>query len=305
MSWLIIVIIAHLFSAVLFIIDKYLLKREVPNPLTYAFWTGLLSIFTFILAPFGFSIPNTNIIITSLMAGLIWLVATITFYTALHQGESSRVVPTVGGLIPIFTLGFSFVFIGERLSLGELIAFCLLVSGGVMLSLLVTDKTKLFSNGHRDIKLSKAFIPAVGSALAFSMYFVLTKFIFIHEPLINGIIWIRLGAALGALLLLIPSSFRKIIFQKGVRFKRKAIGFFVAARGLGAVSGLLLFWAISLGSVTLVNALQGTQYLFLLLLAYLLFRKIPSLKEQFDKRTSIQKIFAIILICVGLAILIL
>ena len=95
-----------------------------------------------------------------------------------------------------------------------------------------------------------------------------------------------------------------MIFKKGEAIKAGTLGLFLSARGLGAVGGLLIYWAIFLGSVTLVNALQGVQYLFLLFLAFILFRKIPSLKEQFNKRVLTQKIFAIILICLGLVILV-
>lgn len=302
MNWLLIVIIAHFFSAGIFVIDKYLLKRGFPNPLSYAFWTGLFSVFVLILAPFGFSIPEASQIVIALAAGIIWLLAIIIFYTALAKGETSRVVPTIGGLIPLFTLGLSFIFLGERLSVKELIAFCLLVSGGIILSLLVT-KTRIFFK-KRKIRLTKTFISVLGAALVFAIYFVMTKFVFLHQNFINGLIWIRLGAVLGALFLLIPSSFRQMIFKKGETVKTRTLGLFLSARGLGAVGGLLIYWAIFLGSVTLVNALQGVQYLFLLFLAFILFRKIPSLKEQFNKRVLTQKIFAIILICLGLVILV-
>ncbi len=303
MSWLLIAIIAHFLNAGIFIIDKYLLKRGFPNPLSYAFYMGILSIFVLLLAPFGFSIPSVTQIIISLAAGIVWLLAIIIFYTALHKGEASRVVPTVGGLIPLFTLALSFIFLGERLSLKELFAFCLLVSGGIILSLLVT-KTKVFFK-DKEIVLTKAFIPALGAALVFAVYFVMIKFVFLNQDFVSGIIWIRLGAVLGALLLLIPLSFRQMIFKKGETIKTKALGLFLSAKSLGALSGLLLYWAIFLGSVTLVNALQGVQYLFLLVLAFLLFRKFPSLKEQFERRVLVQKIFAIILICLGLMVLVL
>lgn len=303
MSWLFIVVIAHFFSAGVFIIDRYLLKRSFPSPLNYAFYVGILSIFVLLLVPFGFFIPETGQIILSFITGIIWLIAIIVFYTALYKGESSRVVPIIGGLIPLFTLVLSFVFLGERLSYRELIAFCFLVGGGVILSFLEPKARWLLRT--QKIYLTKAFVPALGAALFFAIYFVMTKFIFVNQGFINGIIWIRLGAVLASLFLLIPRSFRKMIFEKSETTKAGIFGLFVSARGASVLSTFLIYWAIFLGSVTLVNALQGTQYIFLLLLAFLLFRKIPSLKEQFDKRVLMQKIFAIFLICLGLAILVL
>ncbi len=302
MNWIFIVIAAHFFSAAIFIFDRYLLKRGFPNPLNYAFYVGILSIVVLLLVPFGFFVPTSNQIIVSIAGGIVWVLATIIFYTALHKGESSRVVPTVGGLIPLFTLALSFIFLGERLSAKELIAFCFLVSGGLLLSILVEKNHANFKN--QEIHLTKTSLPVLGAALAFAIYFVITKSVFSQLGFVNSLIWIRLGAFLGALLLLIPASFRKMIFQKGETVKVRAFELFLCARILGVASGLLMYWAIFLGSVTLVNSLQGTQYLFLLVLAFLLFKKILSLKEQFEKGVLAQKIIAIILIGIGLAILI-
>ncbi len=305
MNWLLIVIIAHIFSAAIFIVDKYLLKRGFPNPLSYAFWVGFLSFVVLALAPFGFFIPSTNQILLSLAAGMVWLISTVIFYNALHKGEASRVVPTVGGLTPLFILGLSFIFLGERLSLRELLAFCFLVSGGIILSLLVTKTGTLSFWKRRKIRLTEVFIPAMGAALTSAIYLVITKSVFSNIGFINGLIWTRLGATLGALILLIPINFRQQIFKKGEAVKAKTFGFFVLARGLGTASSFLIYWAIFLGSVTLVNSLQGVQYLFLLVLAFLFFRQIPQLKEQLEKGVLVQKIIAIMLIGIGLAILIL
>lgn len=302
MSWILLVIIAHFLSAGIAIIDKYLLKRKFSHPINYTFWIGILSVVILVLAPFGFSIPPAKQMVLSLVAGIIWLIGAGIFYNALYEGETSRVVPTMGGLIPVFILILSFIFLGERLSLKQLIAFCLLVGGGIILSLLFEKEGESF---NKKIRMIKAFVPAVISALMFAVYYVVTKIVFIDLGFINGLIWLRLGSALGALFLIIPSSYRKKIFEKAEITKKSTLGFFVSARGLGIVAGLLIYWAIFLGSVTLVNALQGVQYAFILLLAFLFFRKIPSLKEHLDKRTLIQKIIAIIIIGIGLVILVL
>lgn len=52
--WLLLVILAHLFYALVFLIDKYIVSRPLPHPVVYAFYVGVLSIFIWVLAPFGF-----------------------------------------------------------------------------------------------------------------------------------------------------------------------------------------------------------------------------------------------------------
>ncbi len=302
MYWILIVIIAHLFYAGVFILDRYLLKKEFSHPLYYAFWSGLLGVVVFILAPFGLKLASFDQILFGLAAGVVWMVAVIAFYTALYKGETSRVVPTVGSFIPIFTLVFSFFFLGERLSAQELIAFCLLVSGGVLLSFLVV-KSDIFSNGHQ-WGLSKAFIPALSASLIFAIYFVMTKAVFLQQNYVSGLIWIRSGTTLGALLLLAIPMVRKNVFKAAKKVEKKVLGIFISTKALGVIGGLLLYWAIFLGSVTLVNALKGTQYLFIMILAFIFFRNLPSLKEGFTKHNLVQKIIAITLIAIGLIILV-
>lgn len=301
MNWLLIAIIAHFFNAGIFIIDRYLLKKGFPHPVSYAFWSSIIGIFIILLVPFGFRVPGVNQIVFSIAAGLVWVLATASFYAALYKGESSRVVPIVGSIIPILTLFLSFLFLGERLTLQELIAFCFLAGGGLLLSVLVAETKVLHS--AKKIHLVKALPSAMAAAFAFAVFFVMTKFVFLHQSFISGLIWIRLGAILGALFMLIPSSFRKIIFAKTEIVKKKTIGLFTLDKTLLIFASFFQYAAVYLGSVTLVNALQGVQYAFLLLLAFILFKKIPSLREQFDKRTLIQKIFAIVLIGIGLVIL--
>ena len=81
--------------------------------------------------------------------------------------------------------------------------------------------------------------------------------------------------------------------------------FVISGRALSVLAAFLMYLAVFLGSVTLANSLQGIQYIFILVLAYLFFKKFPKLREQFSKEIIIQKIIAIILIGLGLFFLIL
>jgi len=70
------------------------------------------------------------------------------------------------------------------------------------------------------------------------------------------------------------------------------------------LAGLLMYLAVFWGSVTLAHSLQGFQYVFVLILAYLIFKKFPKVREQFEKEIIIQKVIAIVLIGLGLFFLI-
>jgi len=110
--------------------------------------------------------------------------------------------------------------------------------------------------------------------------------------------------AIVALLLLISKKNREAVFENTKQAKPKTTKFFMLGRVLNVLGSLFLYGAVFLGSVVLTNALQGLQYVFILILALLLFKKIPNLKEQFNRELLLQKIAAVLMICLGLGILV-
>lgn len=296
MNWLLISIIAYLFFAVVFIIDRILLTKSIPNPLVYAFYVGILSILVLILAPFGLILPSAWQILIALLTGLLYIAALIVFYRALQKYEASRVVPMVGSLVPIFTLVLAFVFLSERLTFWQIIAFFVLVIGGIFIS---------FEKGALGYSV-KGWQLVLLAAFIFGLFYVLSKYVYLHQPFISGFIWGRLGSFLGALILLALPQTRKIIFgvSGAVKQKTKISLIFISSLSLAALAFFLVNYAVSLGNVSLVNALQGVQYIFLLFVVILLAKKFPQLlDEKITKGAIIQKLLAILLISLGLGIL--
>lgn len=300
MLWLIIVIIAHLFYALVFVIDKYILSRTLPHPIVYAFYVGILSILIWVLIPFGFRFPLPKEVILSLLAAITQISAWILFYKSLNQGEVSRIVPFIGSFTAIFTLILSSLFIKEFLTTQQVLGFILLVSGGLVISITKDKSLKSFIRSFIRGSFGLAFLVSLLSAI----FWVITKYIFINADFVSGIVWTKTAVALVALTLIISRKNRKLIFRKTEEIKPKTVGTFISARVFGVLAGLFVYLAVFLGSVTLVNSLQGLQYVFILILAFLLFRRFPNLREQLGKEIIFQKIIAIILIALGLVILV-
>jgi len=328
MTWLPVIISAYFLLAVCALIDKYLLTGPIPRPRVYAFYVGILGILVLFLIPFiDFYIPETNQILLSFLAGAVFVLALFELYKSLHLFEASRVIPAIGGLSPLFTFVLIYIFSfgfpphqifsiesKELLSFSELISFILLVLGSV----LITFKKEAF------ITLKVLRISAF-TAFLFSLSFVLAKYVYLSQPAYlsygdqfwNGYIWIRIGGVLTALVFLFLSlELRKKIFKPRVSmisflstisFKIKTTSIFLFNKGIGALANILQNWAIALaplGYVAIINALQGTQYVFLLIIAVLVCFKFPKiLKEEVSKRIIFQKTIAILFIGVGLTIL--
>jgi hypothetical protein len=79
---------------------------------------------------------------------------------------------------------------------------------------------------------------------------------------------------------------------------------FYLVRVLGAVAGLLQNYAIAIGSVVIVNALQGFQFVFLLVITSVMSLYYPKvLKEKVTPQILTLKVFAIFLITLGLTLI--
>jgi len=305
MTWLLAAIFAYFLLAVVFLIDKYLLKARLPSPKIYSFYIGGLGALALVLIPFvDFLAPEQppRQIFLSILAGAVFIFALFIFYSALKKFDVSRVAPAVGGILPLFTLGLVYFFLNQKevLEFREIIAFAFLVVG----SLLITIETRTIKN----ISL-KSFQLAALAAFFLALSFVLMKLVYLNQPFWSGFIWMRIGGLLIAFCFLATKEVREELFSKRVILQKKTAAIFLSNQMLGGGAFILQNWAVYLAPlafVAIINALQGIQYVFLLIFTIFLSLKFPwFLKEKISLKILLQKIFAILLIGAGLALLVL
>ncbi|PJE69607.1 MAG: hypothetical protein COU98_01060 [Candidatus Staskawiczbacteria bacterium CG10_big_fil_rev_8_21_14_0_10_38_10] len=303
MLWLIAALSSYLILAVIFLIDKYLLSAGLPNPKVYAFYVGILGISVLLLTPFvNFYVPAFPQLMLCFFAGAFFLLGLIGFYKTLRISEASRAVPAVGGMTPIFTLFLIYLFSKGKETLGfwDLISFSLLILGTVLIN---------YEGG----KISRKSLGlAAFSAFLFSFSFVLTKYVYLSQGFWSGYIWIRISGAIAAIFLfLLSKEVKEEIFKKKDRLiafsSRKSLVLFISNQLFGVTANILqniAFFLVPLLYVALINALQGIQYLFLFILTLIMSLIFPRIiKEKISRKIIIQKSFATILICGGVAIL--
>ncbi len=308
MLWLIAVVLSYLILAVVFLVDKHLISGPISNPKVYAFYVGALGILVLLIIPFiGFYIPTPFQIFLSLLAGALFIYALLWFYKALQIFEASRVVPAVGGLVPVFSVAFVYFFSKgqEILQLQELLALIFLILGSVFI---------IYK--HRKISLRSLKFSII-SAFLLSLSFVLSKYVYLEQPFWNGFIWIRGGGVIFAICyLLFAKEIRKEIFKiKRPSFSsKKTAVIFLSNQAFGAGAQILQHWAIFLAPIayiSLINALQGIQYLFLLIFTLIIsltwssWAEKVGLKEDTSRKVIFQKLFAVLFIGIGLALLVL
>jgi len=219
----------------------------------------------------------------------------VLFFHALNIGSASRVIPFTGGLIPLFIFTLSYFFLGERLGTMQIVAFFVLVSGAIIIALIPGKKKALDS---------REFIGMIFASLAFAVSFVLSKYVYDILGFVTGFVWLRIGSFLAALLILLSPSVRKDAKKIWRKVKPKGKAMYVGNQALGGVGFALTNYAISLASVSLVNALQGIQYVFVIVIAGVAAKFAPRLvKEKISLSIILQKVFAIILIGFGIYLL--
>ena len=294
--WLAIVVVAHLLNAAVFLVDKAMLGRVVKNSTVYAFFIGTLSIIVVVLFPLQATIPPPVHLLQDLVAGALLVLALVTFFAALKTLEASRVIPFIGGVVPVLTFFFSFQLLGERLASHEAVAFLLLVCGGVLITL---DPSK----PHTPSSL-RGWAAALCAAALFAASFVLTKYLYGQQPFLEAFIWSKFGMLAISLIMLTSSRFRRTIHKTLSNLSLKDGACFIGNQCVGAAGFFLLNYAISLASVTLVNALQGVQYAFILVFVIIAAKWNPKLlKEKISPMIIVEKLFAIVLIGEGLVLL--
>ncbi len=311
MSWLLVAIIAYLILAIVNLADKFILEKIIPTARTYAFLIGVSGLLIFLIAPWVLFWPGWGLFLANILTGALFSVAILFLYKALKVSEASKVLTLVGGVSPIIIFIFSFFLFKEKFSINQLIAIVLLILGTVIISYISAEKTfwskikKLFSTSAS--KQTSGVLFSLLSALFFASYWIGTKYAFNNQDFLSALIWIRLGSFLAVLFLVIRKKDRAEIKRDLIKSNQKKNNKFVffGTQGLAAAGSILQNYAVALGSVVLVSAIQGVQYAFLLIitgLGTIFYPKI--IKEDISKSVIIQKIVAIVLISMGLYLII-
>src|SRR3989338_6110141 len=103
-NWILVAIFAYFLHAGNVIMDKILLKEHhISNPFSYAFYGGIWGGLACILIPFAsFFVPSVSVLLLAFLSGGASIAALMFFYSAMKEGEPSRISTLLGGLSPVF-----------------------------------------------------------------------------------------------------------------------------------------------------------------------------------------------------------
>lgn len=291
-TWFLFAVISQFMFAVCVLTDRFIVaKGVVSKPVVYAFYVSVMSVFALGALPFGVSIPSGETILLSLAVAATYLISIIFLYESLKKTNPTEVAPVVGGVAAITSFVGSMLLLGTTLPTHFVWGFAALVIGMVLIS-------------HFNFSF-RSFLFLTGSGVFFGLSSVLIKMIFVQDTLVNGFFWSRMANVVVALaLLLIPSVYASIRADWGKPNKGKKSALLIGNKILGALGFVFTLVAIKLGDVAIVNALNATQYLFLLVFAIFFGNLLPEyFKETGHKHEIIHKLAAVTFIVIGFFVL--
>jgi len=300
MNWMEVALIAYIFIGIQTILDKFLISsNRIAHPAIYTFYSGILSLPILLLAPLGFHGIGGVEFFWNIFSGALFAYGILFMFFALRKNEASRVVPIVGAVVPVVTFVLSFFVLGSVLKSQQISGVILLIIGGFLISFEVSNKKKR--------KLFSGFYLSILSGIFFGIAFIIFKKLYLADNFFNVFLWTRIGLFAGAMTLFLVPDWRKIIVNSLLHAKKSPkrdyqTGFlFVGNKILGGVGSILLQRAISIGEVTIVNALVSIEYAFIFLVGIFLSLRWPDIfHEKRNGREIMEKVLAIAIITAGI-----
>ncbi|PIP27583.1 MAG: hypothetical protein COX30_01135 [Candidatus Moranbacteria bacterium CG23_combo_of_CG06-09_8_20_14_all_39_10] len=303
MNYLVIAVIAYFLVAIEVILDKFLLtSKRVSHPSIYAFYIGMMSLFALGFIPFGVHPISLQQAILMIIPGIIFTYGVMSLFFAINKSEASRVMPVVGAIIPIATFLLSIFFLSEKLRVIQLVGVGALIVGGLLISFEFPFKDKK--------RFFHGFYYSIAAGILLAIAFTWFKYFFEHDNFVNVFVWTRIGLFFGALSLFLNPVWRKRILESFGGFKKpqkehyETGSLFVVNKALGGIGSFMTNFAIAIGSVTIVNALVSTEYVFILLIGLVMSLKFPKIFQEKESALEItQKVVSIIIISLGVILI--
>jgi drug/metabolite transporter (DMT)-like permease len=295
MIWIFFAIAAHFFWALVNIGDKYIIGNRVRSPYVYLVWLNMVGVLSVTVVPFiDFFVPDAATLLWIAAAGALFFFGGFPYVKAVQIEEISR-INIWWNLIPLFSLLFGWFFLGESFTLVHLVPFVFLLAGAFVAS--IHSERKIWT-------ISPAFLLMVIACIAFTLYAVILRRMTQTTSFANVYVWLNIFMFFFALTPLLFKAFRRSFFEHTGR---------IDASLLGAVFGVSVFehtgvffniWALSLGPVAYVYAMEGFQVIFVFLIATGVTLVAPRIfREALDRKNLLLKIAAMLLMIIGVVIL--
>lgn len=294
MNWLFFALLAPLIYAIVVDIDKFILEKQIPDyrglPIYSAIMAGIFGSFLWVIN--GFPVLNFQDTVLVLTTGMLTLWGSAFYFKALSSQEASNITILFQSQ-PVMTLILAYLFLRETITGFQFLGFFLILAATIGIS--INKKQSRF-------KLSSALVLILLSNLFWAISSVVFKFVSETSSFSKMISYESWGLALGGLILytFFPSFSRAF---KGIQksLPKTILTLIFFNEGGFLIGRFFGYLAISLGPVSLVNVVGGTQVFFSILFGYLLTKIAPKVfKENISSESLSKKIFLAGAVLLGL-----
>lgn len=280
------------------IIDKYLIAKYAHDAddqtdvntlfLFSSLFTALTAVGALIFGePFN---TTVTLMLQGVVSGLLFGLYLILYLHAIARSELSRIIPIFQS-IPIFGFIFAFLLLGETVTLIELCAAAVILSGASILS---------YHRGKGTFDFRAPLFILVASA-ALALQETLYKDVAIESGYWTGIFWSCVGLSIFGLVIYAIRPNSRAAFNTIFSTRRWSI---LTANGANEIvdnaATLVFSFALLLGPIALVQTINAYQPILIFLVAYGAGKcGLHFLEEEMGRRTVYQKIGGITLISIG------
>jgi drug/metabolite transporter (DMT)-like permease len=274
MNWFFLALAGYFFLALSAVVDKFIVSRTKLIPASFSFYVTLfaaLAVSLLIIFERHFFFPREHYWILLVAGGTLYFGLYFMFHAYVNI-EISKANPIIISFVPIFTFLLDTFLNRSRIPLDDILGSALIVAGGFALSQTGTHKARIRPKGW-------IFLLLAGCLLAASNVF--TKMAYNELPFFTAFIWQRWAAFLvGGVFLLVSGQWHAIHLHKGKTGGGYSLPIFLAGQAAAGAGIILQQSAIKSGSVSLVSAMNGVQFLFVLLLVLIMSRLSPKFLDE-------------------------
>lgn len=308
MAWIWLVVGGQFLNAIVAVLDKYIVSDDsaIPKPFVYAFYSCLLAGMWLLIFPLswipGFgtiglpqlglvTMPSLQLVAMVFLAAYAFFLALVSMFDALKHDTPGNVLPVIGAVAAIVSLALSYLFLGAALSENFLLGVLLLAIGTFLVSQACFNWSLILMTAH--------------SGLFFALHLVTMKGIFEMTSFDNGFFWSRVALVLFALsLLLVPAYIKKI--RKGTENTTAQGGLIIlVTKLLAGIAGFMLLKATDWGEVSVVQALDGLKFVFILVISYgvTLWSSNFAPEHQWRPKRVVRQVVYVLIIVLGFSVL--
>lgn len=294
MNWVYLALLAPFLTAIVSLFDDNLLRHVYKGAHAGVIVTGLFAIvpaLAIVLLGLNDKSLPPHLIGLSVVSGFLAMIAVFYYFKGLEL-ENPSVVAALFSLTPAVMPFLAHYFVGERLSARAAIGFTIVIIAGFLYSL---EDVKNFN-------ISKALGPVLLASAMFDISSLTGKYSYDRADFYSAYLFVSVGMVLAGLVFLAiwrfaigPAAITGKKWGRKRVMKLLPLLAFVEVLGLGAEFAYNK--ALSQGPVSLINAIDNTQPLFMLLIALALYPLYPKyFREAESDKTGVKILLGLVLV---------